>query len=152
VVDLLLQYGADSSAVDHPSKFSAMEYAISNENCRDRPQSLLAGARLTFRRLSFNRQGGSEAREIVRLLIERGFDINKRDDWGRTPLMWAAERAPLETIQFLIDSGADVNIVSGRNMNGVSSKETALQFARRAKRSDVVALLMRYGAHEKSLR
>jgi len=65
--------------------------------------------------------------------------------------MWAAERAPLETIQFLIDSGADVNVVSGKNMNGVSNKETSLQIARRAKRSDVVALLMRYGAHEKSL-
>jgi len=152
VVDLLLQYGADSSAVDHPSKFSAMEYAISNENAAIVRSLLLAGARLTFRRLSFNREGGAEAREIVRLLIKRGFDINKRDDWGRTPLMWAAERAPLETIQFLVDSGADVNIVSGKNMNGVSSKKTALQLARRAKRSDVVALLMRYGAHEKSLR
>jgi hypothetical protein len=31
-------------------------------------------------------------------------------------------------------------IVSG-NMNGVTSKETALQLARQAKRSDVVALL-----------
>jgi translation initiation factor IF-3 len=31
-------------------------------------------------------------------------------------------------------------IVSGKNMNGVSSKETALQLARQ-KRSDVVALL-----------
>jgi hypothetical protein len=32
-------------------------------------------------------------------------------------------------------------IVSGKNMNGVTSKETALQLARQAKRSDVVALL-----------
>jgi hypothetical protein len=36
-------------------------------------------------------------------------------------------------------------IVSGKNMNGVSSKKTALQLARRAKRSDVVALLLRCG-------
>jgi len=152
VVDLLLRHGADFSAVDHPGKLSAMEYAISNENAAIVRSLLVAGARPTFRRLSFNREGGAEAREIVRLLIERGFDINKKDDWGRTPLMWAAERAPLETIQFLIDSGADVNIVSGKNMNGVSSRQTALQLARRAKRNDVVALLKRYGAHEKSLR
>jgi ankyrin repeat protein len=83
------------------------------------------------------------------MLIEHGVDINKKDDWGRTPLMWAAEGAPLETVQFLIDSGADVNIISGKNMNRVSSKVTALQLAKRAKRSDVVTLLLRYGAHEK---
>jgi hypothetical protein len=35
-------------------------------------------------------------------------------------------------------------IVSG-NMNGVTSKETALQLARQAKRTDVVALLLRCG-------
>ena len=60
--------------------------------------------------------------------------------------MWAAERAPLETIQLLIDSGADVNIVSGKNMNGVSSKETAIGLAKRAKRDDVVELLRQASA------
>jgi len=149
VVDLLLEHGADFSAVDHPSKFNAMEYAIYNENAAIVGSLFDAGARPTFRRLSFNGEGGAAAREIVRLLIEHGVDINKKDDWGRTPLMWAAESASLETVQFLIDSGADVNIVSGKNMNGVSSNETALQLAIRAKRNDVVALLLRYGAQEK---
>jgi ankyrin repeat protein len=76
------------------------------------------------------------------MIMDHGFDINRRDDWGRTPLMWAAERAPLETVQFLLDSGADVNIISGKNMNGVSSEETALLLARRAGREDVVKLLL----------
>jgi ankyrin repeat protein len=123
-----------------------MEYAISNESADIVRSLLAAGARPVFRRLSFNQDGGADACEIVRMLIEHGFDINKRDDWGRTPLMWAAERAPLETVQFLIDSGADVHIVSGKNMNSVSSNETALQLAKRAKRRDVVSLLVRYGA------
>jgi ankyrin repeat protein len=144
IVELLLQHGADWSAVDHPSKFSAIEYAISNENATIVRSLLAAGAEPTFRRLSFDREGGEAAREIVRLLMQHGFDINRKDDWGRTPLMWAAERAPLETVQFLIDSGADAAIVSGKNMNGVSSSETALQLAIRAKRSDVVSLLRRY--------
>jgi ankyrin repeat protein len=147
VVDLLLRHGADFSASDHPTKFSAMEYAVDNENAAIVRSLLAAGARPTFRRLSFNLEGGAAAREIVRMLIEHGFDINKQDDWGRTPLMWAAERAPLETVQFLIDSGADVNIVSGKNMNGVSSKETALKLARRAKRQDVVELLLKHATH-----
>src|SRR6185369_17303736 len=118
VVDLVLEYGADYSAVDHPSKHTAMEYAVSNGNAEVVRSLLAAGAKPIVRRLSFDRDGGSTAREIVRMLLERGFDINKRDDWGRTPLMWAAARAPLETVQFLIDSGADVHIVSGKNMNG----------------------------------
>jgi ankyrin repeat protein len=150
IVDLLLEHGADWSAVDHPTKFSALEYAISNENADIVRSLLAAGAPPVFRRLSFDRDGGAAARQIVGLLMRRGFDINRRDDWGRTPLMWAAERAPVETVRFLIDSGADVNIVSGKNMNGVSGKETALQLAKRAGRNDVVALLLRRGARERS--
>jgi len=147
VVDLLLQHGADFSLFDHP-KFSAMEYAVNAENAAIVRSLLAAGAPPAFRRLSFDGGGGPEAREIVRVLLRHGFDINKRDDWGRTPLMWAADHAPLETVQFLIDCGADVNMVSGKNMNGVSSDDTALLLARRRKRSDVVELLLRRGARE----
>ena len=149
VVDVLLERGADFFAVDHPSKFNPIEYAIANENASIVRSLLAAGARPTFRRLSFNKEGGAAAREIVLMLLKHGVDINRSDDWGRTPLMWAAQSAPLETVRFLIDCGADVNIVSGKNMNGVSSNETALQLAKRAKRGDVVTLLLQYGANEK---
>jgi ankyrin repeat protein len=148
IVELLLRYGADSSALDHPTKSSAIEYGVNNENAAIVRSLLAAGAPPIFRRLSFNRDGGAEARKIVHMLIQHGFDINARDDWGRTPLMWAADHAPLETVQFLIDSGADVNIVSGGNMNGVDTNETALQLAQGTKRNDVVALLLRHGASE----
>jgi ankyrin repeat protein len=146
VAELLLQHGADWAAVDYPSKFSAMEYAVSRENAAIVRSLLAAGARPTCRRLSFDRDGDAAAREIVRLLMDYGFDINKRDDWGRTPIMWAVQRAPLETVKFLIDAGADVNIISGKNMNGVSSNESALKLATKAKRKDVEALLSRNGA------
>jgi len=146
IVDLLLKHGADWSAVDHPSRFSALEYAISKENASIVRSLLAAGARPTFRRLSFDRDGGAPAREIVRLLMEHGFDVNKRDDWGRTPLMWAAQRAPLDTVKFLVDVGADVNIISGKNMNGVSSSETALRLATKSNRKDVVEFLKQHGA------
>jgi ankyrin repeat protein len=142
----LLEHGADWSATHHPGKFSALEYAITNENDAIVHSLLAAGASLDFRRISFNREGAEAARQIVRLLLQYGFDINQRDDWGRTPLMWAAERAPVETVRFLIESGANVNMVSGKNMNGVSGNETALRLARRAKRDDVVRLLRSHGA------
>jgi len=148
VVDLLLEHGADFSVRDHPTKFTAMEYAVDLENAAMVRSLLSAGVPPIFRRLTFSHGGGADGREVVRILLQHGFDINKCDDWGRTPLMWAANHAPLETVQFLIESGADVNIVSGRNMNGVSSDETALLLARRAKRQDVVDLLFRHGARE----
>lgn len=152
IVDLLLEHGADPLAIDHPTGFAAIEYAITNEDAAIARSLLSAGAPPVFRRLSFGRGGGAEARALVRVLIEHGFDINRLDDWGRTPLMWAAAQAPLETVQCLIDAGADVNIVSGKNMNGVSDDATALQFARRAKRQDVVDLLLRHGAREPASR
>jgi ankyrin repeat protein len=146
VVDLLIEHGADVFPIDSWSKFSAMDYAISHANPAIVRNLFAAGATGTFYRLRYSVEGGEPARETARLLLEHGADINAEDDWGRTSLMWAAERATVDTVQFLIDSGADINRISGKNMNGVRSNETALQLARRAKRDDVIALLLRHGA------
>lgn len=41
-------------------------------------------------------------------LLDSGVDINSRDEFGRTPLMYAAEQKNLQMVQFLIDKDADV--------------------------------------------
>jgi ankyrin repeat protein len=146
VVDLLLAHGADVAAIDRYDAQTAIAYATA----RVRPpivRSLLAaGAKGRFRRFGFSVDGGAAAREVVRLLVEHGADINEVDDWGRTPLMWAVQYADEDTIQLMIELGADVNRVSEANMNGVRGDETALGLARKRKRHDVVALLRRHGA------
>ena len=46
----------------------------------------------------------------VRVLIAAGASVDPGDNWrGQTPLMWAAAEGHPETMQVLIDKGADVN-------------------------------------------
>ena len=146
IVDLLLAHGASVLAVDSRSEWSVMDYALVGVYAPVVRRLLAAGARATFARVNFSMQGGAEAREVVRLLVEHGADVNAIDTWGRTPLMWASVYADAETVQLMIDLGADVNRVSEPNMNGWQSYETALGLARTKKRPEVVALLQANGA------
>jgi len=44
----------------------------------------------------------------VKLLLERGADIETRDDGGKTPLSSAAFPGRVDVVQVLLDSGADI--------------------------------------------
>jgi len=46
--------------------------------------------------------------ETVRGLIQQGADINQRDDYGRTALMFAVMNMHYETMKVLLEDGADV--------------------------------------------
>ena len=60
--------------------------------------------------------------EALRDRIERGDDVDGRDEMGRTPLMWACNRDHHECAEAWIGAGAAVDMV---NNNG----ETALMYA-----------------------
>jgi ankyrin repeat protein len=146
VVDLLLAHGADVSAVDSRSDQSVIDSALAGVHAPVVRSLLAAGAPARFEHLNFSINGGAAAREVVRLLVEHGVDINSIDSWGRTPLMWAAEYAEVDTVRLMMDLGADVNRVSEPNMNGWQSYHTALELARKENRKEVVALLRAAGA------
>jgi uncharacterized protein len=81
---------------------------------------------------------------IMKTLIDKGIDINQRDNNGNTALMKAAWRCSVDNVRILLDKGADVNI-----KNNVG--ETALMSAIAAscedqKYIDLVRALLDKGA------
>jgi hypothetical protein len=49
--------------------------------------------------------------DAIKFLLEKGADVNARDDQGRTPLMHAASNGGQDHLQPLMDAGADVAAV-----------------------------------------
>jgi uncharacterized protein len=90
--------------------------------------------------------------DIIRLLLQRGADINSRNNDGETPLMYAnlalmppndvtSKQAQYELtmLQILLLAGADVN---AKDKGGV----TALMFAASKGCTDIMDILLRHGA------
>jgi uncharacterized protein len=91
-------------------------------------------------------------KEIVRLLIEHGAEINARDDWkgnmtkpdgteGWTPLIFAADSDHEEVVRILIEKGADVNV---KTKSGI----TALSLAQLWRNEEMIQMLKQAGARE----
>ena len=77
------------------------------------------------------------SRNLAKAMLEIGAEIESRDEEGVTPLMWAANRANNELVEFLLASGAKANAMS-------DSKQTPLMFCQKLKAAEV---LLRHGAH-----
>ncbi|KAL6791219.1 hypothetical protein GGI42DRAFT_336400, partial [Trichoderma sp. SZMC 28013] len=45
---------------------------------------------------------------IVKLLVEKGADIEAKDGYGKTPLIWAAENGHESIVKLLVEKGADI--------------------------------------------
>ena len=85
-------------------------------------------------------QGGHD--ELVRLLIEKGSNIEHRDKKGFTPLILAATSGYTKIVQILIDHNADIEAQSER------TKDTALSAAAQGGRYEVVEILLKNGANK----
>ncbi|MFA6287194.1 MAG: ankyrin repeat domain-containing protein [Opitutaceae bacterium] len=71
--------------------------------------------------------------EILRLLLDRGADIDIQNDTGSTPLMFAADRGNADRVRLLLARGADTDI---RSRSG-----TAAERARKAGHPEIAGLI-----------
>lgn len=76
---------------------------------------------------------------FLRLLLDRGVDVNDAAFYYGTALQAASRFGHLNTVQLLLSAGADVNVLQGRH-------QTALRAAVVGGHTDVVRLLLDHGA------
>ncbi len=77
----------------------------------------------------------------LRTLVEQGGNVNMRDEFGMTPLYQAAINGNAEMARYLIDHGADPNIVTG--IGGMSPLSAAIWMGK----TDAVLVLIEKGAN-----
>jgi ankyrin repeat protein len=83
----------------------------------------------------------------VRLMLDRGAEINAADPYGRTALMYAAisDLMPVEVVKLLIERGADINAKSPHK-NSRDTGMTVLDIAPMNGETPIVDLLLKAGA------
>ncbi len=114
LVKMLIDHGADMEAESNHGD-RALNMAL-NPNTYDALRYLVkSGADVNHRNnrgahLLHNIAGRGTAMENAGLLLDRGVDVNVRDDFGRTPLFFTTwSEDPDGMSKFLILNGADVN-------------------------------------------
>ncbi len=78
--------------------------------------------------------------ELIKMLVDKGADINAVDNKGYTPLHSAACYGNIKTVEWLLELGAAINAQTADN------NSTALHIAAMCGRMELVKLLVGYGA------
>lgn len=65
-------------------------------------------------------EGMNHYEKAMRFLLERGADLNARDDRGRTPLLAAVMEFKIFPARSLVTLGADINAVDNDGQSALS--------------------------------
>ena len=131
IVEVLLAKGADVNAGANYYKLTAAEYAMWTKH-NDIAELLISkGADITPLHFAIHMKELAKAES----LIEGGADVNKRTQYGTTPLHIAATGGFKNITKLLIDKGADVNAKTGGG-------QTPLNYAVQGGHRDIAELLL----------
>lgn len=131
IVRLLLEQGANVNRRD-----TLESYLVDRNQARSQPKKHIMGRGNTP--LHWAAHVGCSS--VVRILLEKGANINDGNSLRDTPLIIAAAVASESTIRLLVDGGADLN---AQNLRGW----TALHYAARNELGTSVKLLLTEGAN-----
>lgn len=88
----------------------------------------------------------SSGREIVRLLLAHGADINRPDANGETPLIIAVQMRRPDIVQFLLEQGALPSLITMAGANSSSIEGgSAIHYAAEYGRLDILKILLHKG-------
>ena len=139
VVKLLLKNGADIEALDRENH-SALYVAVMNGRTRVAELLIKQGAPYDANELLDDAVANDLVdRDVVRLLVSLGAQINRTDAQGSTPLLQAIIRNNRVLVKHLIAQGADVNLKD-------SSGRSPLATAEEVGNTDIIRMLQRNGA------
>jgi ankyrin repeat protein len=125
-VKLLVGAGADVNARSKMGR-TPLCLAAANDGSSNTVRFLLErGAKVEDQALVF--AAGANDLASMRLLIEKGANVNAKGDAGITPLMWAAGNGNLKAVELLLAKGADVNAVSADRIDTVKNGPVALGY------------------------
>ncbi|KAM8883063.1 ankyrin repeat and SOCS box protein 13a.1 isoform 1-T1 [Synchiropus picturatus] len=130
--ELLLQHGAKVNPSLTALTASPLHEACIQGGTLELPVSLIGSLWLTRRLLSGNV-------DIVRLLISKGAQLEAYDVHFGPPLHIACAKGKVDCVRELLLAGA--------NVNSVKFHETALHHAARANMTDMIELLVEFGAN-----
>ena len=115
LADVLIEHGADVSAKTSTG-WTPLVYAVINKNCSPNVVSYFAqklrqsGRKKIASDVALHHSRSLDP-EIARILIDFGFEVNKRTRQGSTPLHSAVDGEP-ETVKLLIENGAKIHVVN----------------------------------------
>jgi ankyrin repeat protein len=61
--------------------------------------------------------------EVVKVLLEKGADIEAKDEDGQTSLMWASYRGYSEVVELLLENGANIEAKDNRGKTALDLVE-----------------------------
>jgi ankyrin repeat protein len=172
-VDALLAEGANPNTRESDSRKPSLQ--VLNELLRMVPvdRSFLVSV-VSFELNQHNGRLPQDSLHIVESLLSKGADVDSRDQYGNTALIYASGSGDLDTVKMLIAAYANVNakgksghtalmwacmvsadttvkalLAAHADVNPVSNDGfTALKYAKIGQEHNIVALLMAAGAKE----